>query len=223
MSAVGSRVAGFVLAWAAVPLVAGCGSTTSGSGPAAGPPTSTSAATTPTASAPASSTPARPLPTGPAPLPKAARISVTSVTIESIGVRTSRLETLATDDDGVLEAPRNPDRAGWYAAGTVPGETGPAVIAGHVDSTTGPAVFFDLKKVRKGDTIKVNVSAGTTTTFVADRVITTPKDGFPTDEVFGPTPDAELRLITCGGPYDRTVGGYVDNTIVFATARSAAT
>lgn len=222
MSAVSNRVAGLVPALVVVLLVAGCGSTTSGSGPAAAPPASTSAAT-PTASAPASSTPPRPLPTGPAPLPKAAHVSVTSVTIDSIGVRTSRLETLATDDDGALEAPRNPDRAGWYAAGTVPGKTGPAVIAGHVDSTTGPAVFFDLKKVRKGDTIKVNVSDDTTTTFVADRVITTPKDGFPTDKVFGPTPDAELRLITCGGPYDRTVGGYVDNTIVFATARSAAT
>lgn len=144
---------------------------------------------------------------------------MTSVSISSIDLTARRLETLGTDDAGILESPKDPDRAGWYSAGTVPGDTGPAVIAGHVDSTTGPAVFYDLAKVSRGDTIKVALSDGSDITFTADRVLTTPKDGFPTEEVFGPTPDAELRLITCGGPYDRKVGAYVDNTIVFATAR----
>ncbi len=200
------------LALAATLLAAGCGATTSGAAPASTP------APVP-ASTTSSSAPAEPLPTGPAPLPKASKVSVTSVSIGSIDLKTSKLEKLRTDDDGVLEAPKDPDRAGWYSAGTVPGETGPAVIAGHVDSKTGPAVFFDLREVKKGDVIEVGLSDGTRKSFVADRVITTPKDGFPTDEVFGPTPDAELRLITCGGPYDRTVGSYVDNTVVFATAR----
>lgn len=179
------------------------------------------AAAPPPVVAPATPTePSAPARRGPAPLPKPAKVDVKAVTITSIGVRATKLEKLTTDRHGVLEAPKDPDRAGWYADGTVPGQTGPAVIAGHVDSTTGPAVFFDLHKVRKGDRITVQLTDDTSTTYVTDRVLTTPKQGFPTDEVFGPTPDAELRLITCGGPYDRTVGSYVDNTVVFATAIS---
>lgn len=217
-----ARSAGVLVTLVTLVLAAGCASTTSGAaGPDAGSTTSTPSVSTPSAGTPAASpTPGKPLPTGPAPLPKTAAVSVTSVTIASIGVRTGHLEKLGTDDGGVLQAPKNPDRAGWFEAGTVPGETGPAVIAGHVDSTTGPAVFYDLKRVSRGDSIEVGLSDGTRTTFVVDRVVTTPKDGFPTDEVFGPTPDAELRLITCGGPYDHTVGSYVDNTVVFATART---
>lgn len=144
---------------------------------------------------------------------------MTSVSISSIDVRATKLERLALDDDGALAAPKNPDRAGWYAGGTVPGDVGPAVIAGHVDSQTGPAVFFELREVSPGDKVVVTLSDGRKTTFRVDRVLTTPKKGFPTDEVFGPTPDAQLRLITCGGPYNRTVGSYVDNTVVFATAQ----
>ncbi len=207
---------------AAALLVAGCaGDAGAGGGPSPAAPTA-APTSTPTAAASRAdpSTNAPRARTGPRPLPKERKVSVSSVEIDAITVKTGRLETLRTDGDGVLEAPKNPDRAGWYAGGTVPGETGPAVIAGHVDSTTGPAVFFRLREVHRGDTIKVGLSDGTSTTFVADRVITAPKDGFPTDTVFGPTPDAELRLITCGGPYDRKVGGYVDNTIVFATASS---
>jgi len=209
--------AGVATALLAAALLTGCAP----QGTTAGSPVDTpAAAPTPTV-APATPTEATsPARRGPAPLPEAAEVAVKRVTIDSIGVRTTKLEKLTTDRHGVLEAPKDPDRAGWYADGTVPGQTGPAVIAGHVDSTTGPAVFYDLRKVGEGDRITVELTDGTSTTFVADRVVTTPKDGFPTDEVFGPTPDAELRLITCGGPYDRTVGSYVDNTVVFATATS---
>lgn len=167
--------------------------------------------------APSASTSAR-TDRGPAPLPAAAKVTVTSVVIDSISVRATRLEQLSLDPDGALAAPKDPDRAGWYAGGTVPGDVGPAVIAGHVDSKTGPAVFYDLRDVGVGDKVIVTLSNRSTTTFVVDRVLNTPKKGFPTEEVFGPTPDAQLRLITCGGPYDRTVGSYVDNTVVFATA-----
>ncbi|HEY5822559.1 MAG TPA: class F sortase [Propionibacteriaceae bacterium] len=207
----GTRAAGlFVLAALAVTALAGCAAPAVNPGAA---PTPVVAAATPS-TAPSPKASGR----GPQPLPTDATVKVTSVTIASIDVRTTRLETLPLLSDGSLAAPKNPDRAGWYADGTVPGQVGPAVIAGHVDSKTGPAVFYDLKQVKRGQKILVALSDGTTTTFTVDRVLTTPKKGFPTDEVFGPTPDAQLRLITCGGPYDRTVGSYVDNTVVFATA-----
>lgn len=157
---------------------------------------------------------------GPQPLPKTTKVKVTSVTIGSIKVHATKLEKLPLLSDGSLAAPKDPDRAGWYADGTVPGQVGPAVIAGHVDSTTGPAVFYDLKLIKRGQKITVALSDGTKTVFEVDRALNTPKKGFPTDAVFGPTPDAQLRLITCGGPYDRVVGSYVDNTVVFATAVS---
>ncbi len=206
--------------WAALALVsalavagvAGCGS-------------SPAVSTAPAATAPSVGPSQRPTPSaaaradrGPQPLPAAGQVTVTSVVIHSIDVRATKLEQLALDSDGALAAPQDPDRAGWYSGGTVPGQVGPAVIAGHVDSKTGPAVFYDLSDVDPGDKVEVTLSDRSTTTFVVDRVLDTPKKGFPTDEVFGPTPDAQLRLITCGGPYDRTVGSYVDNTVVFATA-----
>ena len=156
---------------------------------------------------------------GPAPIPAAAKVTVTSVTIRAIDVRATRLEKLSLLDDGSLASPEDPDRAGWYVDGTVPGEVGPAVIAGHVDSKTGPAVFFALDRLRRGDQITVGLSTGDKTTFEVDRLLTTAKNGFPTDDVFGPTPDAQLRLITCGGPYEKSVG-YRDNTVIFATAVS---
>ncbi|MBA8792496.1 hypothetical protein FHX74_000090 [Friedmanniella endophytica] len=194
-----------------VVTLAGCGTSEA---PTSGAPTPVATSSVPS---PTSSAPTSPAPSGPAPLPKERQVSVTSVRIGSIGLKTASLEKLALLSNGELAAPKNPDRAGWFAGGTVPGQVGPAVIAGHIDSKTGPAVFFELRLVSKGDQIKVGLSDGRTVTFRVDRVITTAKKGFPTDEVFGPTPDAELRLITCGGPYDRTVQSYLDNTIVFAT------
>lgn len=189
-------------------------------GCASAPDAGVAAAPTPGATATASSAPSVPKPSstprGPRPLPVQKAASVTSVAIPSIGVKATSLERLSLLDNGSLAAPKNPDRAGWFAGGTVPGEVGPAVIAGHVDSTTGPAVFFDLAQLRPGAKITVGRSDGASVRFRVDRVITTAKKGFPTDEVFGPTPDAELRLITCGGPYQKSVG-YLDNTVVFAT------
>lgn len=180
------------------------------------PAVSSSASASPSVTAGATSA----TPEGPQPLPAAKAVMVRSVTVGSIDLATSKLEKLSLLDDGSLAAPKDPDRAGWYAGGTVPGEVGPAVIAGHVDSTTGPAVFFDLQRVGRGDLVSVELSDGSRSRFRVDRVITTAKKGFPTDAVFGPTPDAELRLITCSGPYDRETG-YLDNTIVFATKTSA--
>lgn len=144
----------------------------------------------------------------------------TWVSIPAIGVRTS-LERLGYGKDGELEAPRNPERAGWFAAGTRPGAAGPAVVAGHVDSRDGPAVFWRLRELGPGDVVRVGRSNGTVARFVVHAVERHRQDRFPTEAVYGPTPDVELRLITCTGPYD--VGsGYRENLVVYALAKGGA-
>ena len=95
---------------------------------------------------------------------------------------------------------------------------GPAVLAGHVDSTAGPAVFWRLRDLAPGDEVLVDRADGTTARFTVTRVERHPKDAFPTDEVYGPTTGAELRLITCGGEFDRAARSYRDNVVVFAVA-----
>jgi sortase (surface protein transpeptidase) len=90
------------------------------------------------------------------------------------------------------------------------------VIAGHVDSKRGPAVFFRLPDLGRGDRIFVDRADGTTAVFAAQRIERHGKNAFPTDEVYGDTPDSQLRLITCGGKFDRKAHSYVDNVIVFA-------
>ena len=90
------------------------------------------------------------------------------------------------------------------------------MIAGHVDSRTGPAVFYRLRELRAGDHIEVSRADGTRLRFVVDSNQSFPKAGFPTGAVFGPTPAAELRLVTCAGTFDRARGSYRDNLVVFA-------
>jgi LPXTG-site transpeptidase (sortase) family protein len=136
--------------------------------------------------------------------------------IASIGVDTP-LEDLGLGADGTLQAPKDYQHAGWYAQGTSPGDVGPAVIAGHVDSKTGPAVFFRLRDLKQGDIVEVTRS-GAQVKFKVLAVRQYPKAQFPTDEVYGPTPNAQLRLITCGGTFDKSRRSYVDNLVVYAAA-----
>jgi hypothetical protein len=150
---------------------------------------------------------------GTAPVPVAAPIRVR---LPSLGVD-STLARLGVDASGALVPPSDFDEAGWFAEGPAPGDVGPAVIAGHVDSRTGPAIFFRLRDIAVGDPVLVGRSDGTTAHFTVTRVARHPKDAFPTAEVYGPTPDAQLRLITCGGDFDRAERSYLDNVIVYAT------
>ncbi len=137
--------------------------------------------------------------------------------IPSIKVATKGLVDLALDDKGELEAPKDFQRAGWYSAGPTPGEFGPSVIAAHVDSHLGPAVFYRLGALKKGAKVMVERQDGSTATFVVDRVERYPKAQFPTSEVYADTGGrAELRLITCGGDIDRQSGHYVDNVVAYA-------
>lgn len=141
----------------------------------------------------------------------------TRVQVPSLGVDSS-LALLDVDDAGVLVPPTVFDQAGWFSGGPAPGAVGPAVIAGHVDSRTGPAVFFRLDEIAVGDEVLVDRADGTTVRFAVTRVAQHPKNAFPTTEVYGPTTGPELRLITCGGKFDRSTGSYLDNVVVWAVA-----
>ncbi|MBQ1047031.1 class F sortase [Micromonospora sp. C51] len=149
------------------------------------------------------------------PLPRAAPVEVR---IPAVGIR-APLISVAADAAGALEVPPldRPGVAGWYRPGVSPGETGNAVLVGHVDSPDGPAVFFHLGRLRPGDTIEIVRTDARMVRFAVHDVEAYPKDRFPTDLVYGPGDAAGLRLITCGGRFDRDTGEYVDNVIVFAT------
>lgn len=125
------------------------------------------------------------------------------------------LVALHLDGQGELEAPKDYDIPGWYADGTPPGDMGPAVIAGHVDSLAASAVFRRLEELRAGDLIEIQRS-GVWVRFEVTTTARFAKGSFPTAQVYGPTPDAQLRVITCGGSFDRARNSYRDNVVVFA-------
>jgi sortase (surface protein transpeptidase) len=133
------------------------------------------------------------------------------VEIPKIGVASS-LDRLGQAPDKTVQEPTQ-----WAVAGTRPGDPGSAVILGHVDSKRGPAVFFRLRELRRGDEIEVGRADGSSVRFVVQRTEQYPKDRFPTDEVYYPTLTPALRLVTCGGEFDVTAGRYRSNLIVFAT------
>ncbi|MFZ7088227.1 class F sortase [Curtobacterium sp. RRHDQ10] len=145
----------------------------------------------------------------------AADATPVSVHIPAIKVDAT-LEDLHKDPNGALEPPTQWNDAGWYSDGVVPGHVGPAVIAGHVDSLTSAAIFYDLDELAPGDQVMVSMSDGTTLTFTVRGSQQAAKNAFPTSSVYGTTPTPELRLITCGGTFDKTAGHYTDNLIVFA-------
>jgi hypothetical protein len=135
--------------------------------------------------------------------------------IPAIGVATPLLR-LGLEADGSMAVPADFGRAGWFAGGPAPGQVGPAVIAGHVDSRTGPAVFYRLRELRPGQAVLVERADGTRLRFVVSEARSYPKASFPTGAVFGPVGSPELRLITCAGDFDRARGSYRDNLVVFA-------
>jgi sortase (surface protein transpeptidase) len=140
------------------------------------------------------------------------------IDIPRIGVSSSLIR-LGRAADGTVEVPDPPAVAGWYAPGTRPGDPGSAVILGHVDSDHGPAVFYRLRELRRGDEVRVRRADGSTLRFVVQRTQQYPKARFPTDDVYYPTLTPELRLVTCGGVFDSSWGHYLSNIIVFARMR----
>jgi LPXTG-site transpeptidase (sortase) family protein len=143
-----------------------------------------------------------------------------ALSIPAIGVHASVAPT-GLASNGSIEVPPldQPGLVGWYRYGTSPGEAGSSVLVGHVDSrTSGPAVFFNLGRLHKGDTISVVRGDGSTVTFSVTGVQLIAKDAFPAVEVHKTSSGALLRLITCGGTFDRDAHSYVDNVIVYAAA-----
>ena len=139
------------------------------------------------------------------------------IRIPAIGV-SAPVVTLHMNSDGTLQVPSRFDEAGWYDGSVPPGDKGSSVIVGHVDSFTGPAIFYRLDELTPGSEIEVRLSGGRWTMFVVTQVAEYPKSAFPTAAVYGDTSTPSLRLITCGGPFDASTGHYVSNVVVFAVA-----
>ncbi len=147
----------------------------------------------------------------------------THLTISRVGIDTDLME-LGLAPDGSLQVPPD-DRdapAGWYGGLASPGEIGPAVIVGHLDAPDSPAVFYNLGALRTGDRIGVTRADGAVASFRVREVGTYPREYFPTAAVYGPSPTAVLRLVTCGGAYSRGTG-YTHNIVVFADLVGTAT
>jgi len=155
-----------------------------------------------------------------------ARSQPLSIAIPAIGVQSDLLQ-LGMNPTGTIEVPplgNTPEtnEAAWFDDSPTPGEVGPSVIEGHIDSAyQGPSVFFRLGALVPGDTIDVTLADGTVAVFTVTGVRQYPKTGFPTQVVYGNTNFAALRLITCGGTFDYTTHQYLANTVVFASLTSS--
>ncbi|MFG2332778.1 class F sortase [Streptomyces sp. NPDC048604] len=149
--------------------------------------------------------------------PAMPRSAPTRLKIGKIGVD-APFTGLSIGPSGALDAPPADDTnlVGWQTSGITPGERGTALIAGHLDTATSPAVFARLTELAPKDRFEVKRADGTTAVFVVDSVESFRKDDFPDERVYADTPAALVRLITCAGAYDRTAKDYTENLVVFA-------
>lgn len=201
-------------------------------GPSATPPPSSPTRSSVAAASPTPPVPARSSSLAPAalPSPESAQSSVAPsatppltmakstpvrMTIPAIGVD-SELMDLGLQDDGTIEVPPEGFPAGWYTGAPTPGELGPAIVAGHIDWGGQPGVFVGLRDLQPDDEVTVAREDGSTAMFRVTRVERFPKAGFPTAVVYGDIDHAGLRLITCGGSFNRQAHSYDDNIVVFA-------
>jgi hypothetical protein len=212
--AAGLAVLGIVLVWAALPGSSGRDSALAGA---------------PDQHSTSSTTPAAPKPTHRRSTAAADQVDVrdkvkglvlpesepVSVSIPKIGVR-STLDEVRLKRNGEMETPLPVSVAGWYTRGATPGALGPAVITGHVTWNGAPSVFYRLGTLRRGDQVSVDRKDGRTAVFAVTRVARFSKSHFPSGAVYGAIDHAGLRLITCGGTYDRARHKYLDNVVVFA-------
>jgi hypothetical protein len=165
------------------------------------------------AAAPAAPVETVPPPSDVAGLPSSEPIGLA---VPAIGVHTGPLLGLGIDEDGALEVPPDAATAGWFDLAPTPGARGPAVIAGHVDYAGVPGVFHRLGELAPGDEVIVTRADGTEAVFGTYRVDRYAKSEFPTELVYGDTDGPELRLITCGGPFDTRSGHYQANVVAYA-------
>lgn len=153
---------------------------------------------------------------GQAALPRSEPVSLSAPTI---GVRTSLMKLDLNTDRTVQVPPLTKDApAGWYRRSPTPGQLGPAIILGHVDTAKyGAAVFYKLGQLAVGDTVSITRADRRTVRFRVDEVARYPKAQFPSAKVYGNIDRPGLRLITCGGQFDFAGNTYKDNTVVFAS------
>lgn len=140
----------------------------------------------------------------------------TRVIIPAIGVDATGIIDLGLRADRAIEVPADAETVGWYTNSPTPGERGPALLAAHVDWQGRLGVFHDLRKLTPGDQVTVERADGSAASFTVQRVEQHPKDRFPTQAVYGHVEGPELRLVTCGGQFDRRAGSYRDNIVVYA-------
>ncbi|MCW2782738.1 MAG: putative secreted protein [Marmoricola sp.] len=171
--------------------------------------TTTAPQSTPVSLAPPGPSSAKNLPTSRVPGARP-----TALKIPAIGVSTS-VVPLGLNADGTVEVPADPDKAGWYRRASQPGQAGSAVILGHVDSDVGPAVFYHLKTLTVGDKVDVVRVDGSVAEFKVAKLVTYANQDFPAQKVYGYRSHPTLTLVTCGGDYDRSAGGYQANVVVF--------
>lgn len=140
----------------------------------------------------------------------------TRLNIPAIGVETG-IVGVGITSDGAMEAPSAYDQVGWLRTGALPGEVGRAVLAGHVDSRTGPAIFYRLRDLQPGDIVEVTMgSTGELLRFEVRETAQYPETDAPLDRIFGPSDRQELVLITCAGSFDRNRGAYDQRLVVYA-------
>ena len=140
----------------------------------------------------------------------------TSISIPNIDVEASVVK-VGLEKDGSLETPDLfSDLVGWYEYGPTPGEKGPAVLVGHVDTYKGPSVFWNLSKLNKKDVIEIARKDSQVVKYEVTKIETYPQDRFLTEKVYGNIDHAGLRIITCGGAFNYVTGKYSHNTIIFA-------
>jgi hypothetical protein len=161
------------------------------------------------------------LPTGPVPTAlDTARSVPVMLRIPAIGLVVYLGSSLGLNIDGSVQVPAGTKQPGWFRLGPTPGQIGSAVILGHVDSTAGPGVFFNLRTLAAGDVVDVGLSDGVTARFTVNAVAQYSKLSFPAQRVYASHGSSALQLVTCGGVFDHQTGGYLSNIVVYTSLTS---
>ena len=137
--------------------------------------------------------------------------------VPAIGLAVYLGSGLGLNLDGSVQVPTGTQQPGWFRLGPTPGQIGSAVILGHVDSTAGPGVFFELRTLAAGDVVDVGLSDGVTAQFTVNSVAQYSKLSFPAQRVYGSHGSSALQLVTCGGVFDHQTGSYLSNIVVYTS------
>lgn len=127
----------------------------------------------------------------------------------------AKIERVGKDKTGAMDVPKNPWNVAWYDLGPIPGQPGNAVIDGHLDTATSPAVFARLSELKPDDEVRITDDRGGIKTFVVEKTVVYNDASFPLFQVFGPTAKTRLNLITCAGVFNKSVKKYNDRYVVY--------